>query len=59
MKLINEKRLVDLFLQLVSISTPARAERPVADLLTEILEKLGITVEEDDAGSKINGSAGN
>lgn len=57
--MINEKRLVDFFLQLIGMSTPAKNERPLADILRLMLEELGFSVEEDDAGKKIGGNAGN
>jgi tripeptide aminopeptidase len=57
--MINEKRLVDLFLRLITVSTPAKHELPVAEMLRPMLEELGFSVEEDDAGSRIGGTAGN
>ena len=57
--MINEERLIDLFLRLIKTSTPAKQERPVVDMLRPILEELGFAVEEDDAGQKIGGNAGN
>jgi len=57
--MVNEQRLVDLFLKLVGISTTAKHERPLVDFLRPILEELGFHVLEDDAGEKIGGDAGN
>jgi len=56
---INEKRLLDLFVRLVKTNSPSKGERGVADILLPILRDLGFYVEEDDAGSKIGGDAGN
>jgi tripeptide aminopeptidase len=47
------------FIELAATLSPPGAERPVADRVLEYIEGLGITPEEDDAGSKIGSSAGN
>ncbi len=47
------------FLELVQIEVHSRRERRIADVLKEKLAALGCAVEEDDAGEKIGGNAGN
>ncbi|BCJ85836.1 M20/M25/M40 family metallo-hydrolase [Effusibacillus dendaii] len=47
---VNEKRLVDRFLKMVSIDSPSSQEREMADFLKNELQTLGFEVEEDDAG---------
>ncbi|MBS1261875.1 MAG: Peptidase T [Calditrichaeota bacterium] len=56
---ILEKELLDDFLTMVQIDSHSRDERAMADWLTEELRSLGCTVEEDDAGEKVGGNAGN
>ncbi|MEN6358078.1 MAG: M20/M25/M40 family metallo-hydrolase [Armatimonadota bacterium] len=55
----NKDRVKQLFLDLLKINTPSKNERPMADFIKAKLESLGLDVEEDDAGEKIGGSAGN
>jgi tripeptide aminopeptidase len=57
--MINEARLIDLFLNLIQIDAPALAERNVIDWTRNYLEGIGLSVVEDDAGEKIGGNAGN
>ncbi len=57
--LINQNRLVDTFMELVKIDSFAGEERSMADNLFSKLKRIGFTVTEDDAGSTINGTAGN
>jgi tripeptide aminopeptidase len=47
------------FLELVKINSNTKNERAMADCLKEKLRILGCQVTEDDAGSKIGGTAGN
>jgi tripeptide aminopeptidase len=56
---INQDRMVQTFLELVSIDSPSKQERLMADRLTQALRDIGLTVSEDDAGSKIGGNCGN
>ncbi|HOY45785.1 MAG TPA: M20/M25/M40 family metallo-hydrolase [bacterium] len=56
---MDEQKLVTLFLELVRIDAVSLHERPVADFIKERLAALGLEAEEDDAGRKLNGSAGN
>lgn len=57
--MINKKRLLDEFLNLLKITSPTRNEREVADLLKRKLTDLGLTVTEDETGKKIGGNTGN
>lgn len=57
--MVNEQRLVDLFMDLVKIDSETRKERLMADRLKVELEKLGLEVHEDNTGEKIGGNAGN
>lgn len=57
--MINAERVKNTFLDLAAISSPSRRERGVADYIKAKLTSLGLEVEEDDAGSKIGGDAGN
>src|SRR3954447_14577786 len=51
--------VVDLFTELAAISSPPGEERPVADALTRYLRDLGLTVDEDDAGTTVGSNMGN
>ncbi|MFC2170808.1 M20/M25/M40 family metallo-hydrolase [Calditrichota bacterium] len=53
------KNLLSDFLTLVSIDSPSKNERGVADWLTEEFKSLGCDVEEDDSGKKVGGNTGN
>jgi tripeptide aminopeptidase len=57
--MINENRLIELFLKLCSFNAPALGEREVVDWTRTHLEGLGLQVREDDAGHQIGGNAGN
>jgi tripeptide aminopeptidase len=56
---INEERLVGLFLDLCRINSPALREREVVGWTKGYLERLGLEVREDNAGAKIGGDANN
>ena len=51
--------VVDLFTGLAAIASPPGGERPVADRVIGYLRALDLDVDEDDAGAKIDASAGN
>jgi tripeptide aminopeptidase len=51
--------VVALFTELAAIPSPPGSEREVADRVGSYLEGLGLEVSEDDAGSRIDSSAGN
>ena len=50
---------LDLFLELASLESPPGQERAVADRVVSELHALGLDVEEDDAGPKIDSTIGN
>jgi tripeptide aminopeptidase len=51
--------IVEDFLDLVRLNVNSLKERAIADDLRARLTALGLTVEEDDVGGRINGEAGN
>lgn len=57
--MINRKRLLAEFFEMVKIDSPTRNERQIADLLKTRLQTLGMVVEEDQAGQAIGGNCGN
>lgn len=57
--MICHDRLMALFAHLVSLNSPSRGERPVADAVIAQLHALGVTPQEDHAAEKIGGNAGN
>jgi tripeptide aminopeptidase len=57
--MVNEKRLVESFMELVKIDSISREERNLADFLIEKLEDLGLEVIVDQAGDKVKSNCGN
>ena len=57
--MINKDRLIATFMELCSIDSEPTRERQLADHMKKRLGELGLTVEEDGAGEKIGGNAGN
>lgn len=57
--MVNEKRLVESFMELVRIDSISREERDLADFLIEKLEDLGLEVIVDQAGEKVKSNSGN
>ena len=57
--MINEKRIVDNFLDMIKIPSPSLKERAMADYVKVQLENIGLEVTEDNAGKSCNGNAGN
>ena len=57
--MINKKRLIDEFLELVQIDSPSSKEGKVAQVLVKKLEEIGCEVIIDDAGVKAGGETGN
>jgi tripeptide aminopeptidase len=51
--------LVDLFLELCALPSPSGKERVVTDRVTAYLTELGLEWDEDDAGERLDGDAGN
>jgi tripeptide aminopeptidase len=56
---INEERLLDSFMELAKINAPSGQEKPMAEHLEPILEKLGFTFEFDEAYKNFGGNCGN
>lgn len=57
--MINEKRLIESFMELVRMDSISREERNIADFLIEKLENLGLEVIVDQAGEKVGANSGN
>jgi tripeptide aminopeptidase len=57
--LINKKRLLETFFELLKIKSPSRDEKQIADYVSDTLRCLGLTVITDDSGKKIGSNAGN
>ena len=57
--IINEERLKNTFIELVSVPCPSLDEREEAALLVQKLQDLGMDPQMDDAGEKCGGSTGN
>lgn len=57
--LIDEARLGREFAELSALDSESFSERAIADRLSEKLRKLGFEVEEDQAGARYGGTAGN
>ena len=56
---MENKQMLEEFLELVQIPVQSRSERQIADVLKAKLEALGLEVVEEDTGAKIGGNAGN
>ena len=50
---------LDLFLALARIPSPPGQERACVDLVRDVLASFGVASDEDDAGPRIGGDAGN
>ena len=57
--MINEERLLNEFIELVSVPCPSLDEKAEADLIVKKLAELGIKAEIDDAGKKSGATTGN
>ncbi|HAJ33295.1 MAG TPA: peptidase M20 [Candidatus Atribacteria bacterium] len=57
--MVNKKRLIESFMELVKIDSISREERNLADFLVEKLEDLGLEVMVDQAGEKVKSNSGN
>lgn len=57
--MVNEKRVVDEFLELVKIDSHSGKEGEIAGVLAKKLEDLGLEVTIDRAGEKVGGETGN
>lgn len=57
--MINEKRLLDRFLDYVQIDSPTKEELKFANFLKSELQRLGLEVYMDNAGGKVGSNSGN
>lgn len=57
--MINKTRILNEFIELVSVPCPSKDEKAEADLLVQKLQAMGLEVKVDDAGRKIGGTTGN
>lgn len=57
--MVNEKRVVETFLELVQIDSETKHEEKIAPFLKEKFQALGLEVEEDEAASTTEHAAGN
>lgn len=57
--MINEERLLNEFIDLVSVPCPSNDEKAEADLIVKKLAEIGIKAEIDDAGVKSGSTTGN
>ncbi len=57
--MINEQRLVNEFIELVSVPCPSKDEKAEADLIIKKLAEIGIKAEVDEAGVKSGSTTGN
>lgn len=57
--MINEKRILEKFLEYVQIDSPTKEELEFAKVLMKDLEQLGFEVEMDNAGEKVGSNSGN
>jgi tripeptide aminopeptidase len=53
------ENVIELFMQLAAVPSPPGEERAVADRVAGYLGDLGLEVDEDDAGERIDSTAGN
>ncbi len=57
--MVNEKRLIESFVELVKIDSVSREEKKIADFLVKKLKDLGLEVIVDQAGEKVKSNSGN
>jgi tripeptide aminopeptidase len=57
--MVNEKRLIESFMELVRIDSISREERNLAVFLIKKLEDLGLEIKVDQAGEKVKSDSGN
>jgi tripeptide aminopeptidase len=57
--MINKDRLVRNFVTMVGVPSTSGQEGQFRDLLKEYFQKMGLTAEEDEAGSRLEGNSGN
>ncbi|HAA46925.1 MAG TPA: hypothetical protein DCE03_00295 [Synergistaceae bacterium] len=57
--MVDEKRLLGNFLELVTIKAPSFQEKPVAEVLHDMLSKMGLSVHVDETCGKTGSNTGN
>lgn len=57
--MVNEKRLVQLFIQLVEADSVSGRKKKLRDYLKQYFNQYGLQVEEDNAGGVLQGTSGN
>ena len=57
--LIDNKRLTDLFIKLASIKSPSGDEKEIVEMVSVMLEEIGIKAEIDDSGKDYGSNTGN
>jgi tripeptide aminopeptidase len=57
--MINEQRLVDLFLEMCRVNTPAKHEKVLVDIIQPRLEAMGLRCVRDEAHKQTGGDCGN
>ncbi|HHU69413.1 MAG TPA: peptidase M20, partial [Thermoanaerobacterales bacterium] len=56
---MDRQEIIDYFLELVTISSPSKDERKIADKLKYDLIQQGFAVEEDNSAYNVDGNTGN
>jgi tripeptide aminopeptidase len=57
--MVNEQRLLDLFLEMCRVNTPARHEKVLVDMIQPRLEAMGLACVRDEAHQQTGGDCGN
>jgi tripeptide aminopeptidase len=57
--MINEQRLLDLFLTMCRVNTPPRQEKALVDMVQARLEAMGLSCVRDEAHKQTGGDSGN
>src|SRR5438105_522543 len=57
--MINQERLVQLFLEMCRVNSPPRHEKPLVDMIQPRLEAIGFSCVRDHAHQKTGGDTGN
>lgn len=57
--MVNQQRLLDLFLEMCRVNTPARHEKVLIDIIQPKLEAMGLACVRDSAHLQTGGDAGN
>jgi tripeptide aminopeptidase len=57
--MVNEQRLVDLFLEMCRVNTPPRHEKALIDVIQPRLEAMGLECARDEAHLQTGGNSGN